>query len=201
MGWLIALAIIAGLAIVPLGISAKYNDGGAQLRIIAGPVRIKVFPGKKKESKKKPKRESTKETKTAAAATPKEKKGGSVTDFMPLVQIVFDFLKDFGRKLRVSVLELEIILAGGDPCDLAVNYGKACAALCALEPQLDRLFIIKKKNLQVMSDFTADKTLIWARIDLTVTLGRLISLLVRHGSRTVRELLKIMKLRKGGALQ
>lgn len=201
MGWVIALAIIAGLAILPLGISAKYNDGGAQLWVIAGPVRIKLLPGKKKEEKKKEKIEPKKTAKNAAVSKTQKKKGGSITDFIPLVQIVFDFLADFRRKLRVNVLELEILLAGGDPCDLAVNYGKACAALCALEPQLERFFVIKKKDLHISSDFTADKTLIWARIDLTITLGRLISQLVRHGSCAVRELLKIMKLRKGGALQ
>lgn len=201
MGWLIALAVIVLLAVLPLGISAKYDADGAQLWVIAGPVRLKLIPGKKKaKEREKPAKEAKKEEIAAAsAANQAEKKGGSVTDFLPLVRIVFDFLADFRRKLRVKILELKITLAGGDPCDLAVNYGKACAAVAALDPQLERYFAIKKKDIQVHCDFVEEKTLIIARLDLTITLGWLLVQLVRHGSRALKELLKITKLRKGGA--
>lgn len=201
MGWLIALSVIILLAVLPLGVSAKYDELGPQLWVIAGPLRLKLLPGKKKEKDKKKKtKEANSKKKPGGAADNPEKKGGSVTDFLPLVRIVFDFLADFSRKLRVKILELKITLAGGDPCDLAVNYGKACAAVAALEPQLERLFVIRKKDIQVHCDFEEDKTLIIARLDLTITLGWLLVQLVRHGSRALRELLKITKLRKGGAL-
>lgn len=202
MGWLIALAVISLLAVLPLGISAKYDELGPQLWVIAGPMRLKLLPGKKKtkDTEKKPK--EAKRKKIEKPATEKtEKKGGSVTDFLPLVRVVFDFLADFRRKLRVKILELKIVLAGSDPCDLAVNYGKACAAVAALDPQLERFFVIKKKDVQVQCDFVEEKTLIIARLDLTITLGWLIVQLIRHGSRALKELLKIMKLRKGGATQ
>ena len=203
MGWLIALAVVALLAVLPLGISAKYDEQGPWLWVIAGPVRLKLLPGKKKtkDTKKKTKEAKSKKKNGGSAAETAEEKGGSVTDFIPLVRIVFDFLADFRRKLRVNILELKIVLAGGDPCDLAVNYGKACAAVAALDPQLERFFVIKKKDIQVQCDFVEEKTLIIARLDLTITLGRLLVQLVRHGSRALKELLKIMKLRKGGATQ
>ena len=202
MGWLIALAVISLLAVLPLGISAKYDELGPQLWVIAGPMRLKLLPGKKKtkDTEKKPKEAKRKKIEKPASEK-KEKKGGSVTDFLPLVRVVFDFLADFRRKLRVKILELKIVLAGGDPCDLAVNYGKACAAVAALDSQLERFFVIKKKDVQVQCDFVEEKTLIIARLDLTITLGWLIVQLIRHGSRALKELLKIMKLRKGGATQ
>ena len=57
MGWLIALAIIVLLAIMPLGVSVRYDADGAVIRVIAGLIRIKVFPTKPKEKKeKKPKK-------------------------------------------------------------------------------------------------------------------------------------------------
>lgn len=203
MGWLIALAVITLLAVLPLGISAKYDEQGPQLWVIAGPVRLKLLPGKKKskDTEKKPEEAKNKKKSSEPAAENAEKKGGSVTDFLPLVRIVFDFLADFRRKLRVKILKLKIVLAGGDPCDLAVNYGKACAAVAALDPQLERFFVIKKKDIQVQCDFIEEKTLIIARLDLIITLGWLIVQLIRHGSRALKELLKIMKLRKGGATQ
>ena len=202
MGWLIALAVIILLAVLPLGISAKYDELGPRLWIIVGPVRLKILPGKKKEKDTKLEKKETKKVKGKKPAAEKtEKKGGSVTDFIPLARIVLDFLADFGRKLRVKILELKIVLAGGDPCDLAVNYGKACAAVAALEPQLERFAVVRKKDIQVQCDFVEDQTRIIARMDLTIALGWLVVQMVRHGSRAIKELMKIMNLRKGGATQ
>ena len=201
MGWLIAAGIVLLLAILPLGVSAVYDEDGPLVKLIAGPVRIRLYPskGKKKEKEPKPKKEEKKKTQPAPAKTPKKKKGGSLLDFLPLVQTALEFLGAFRRKLRVKRLDMKLIMAADDPCDLAVNYGKAWAAVGNLMPQLERLFVIKKRNVEVECDFTADTTLINARLDLTITLGRLLAVAVVYGIRILRQFLKIMKTRKGGA--
>ena len=117
------------------------------------------------------------------------------------MKTLFDFLGDFRRKLRVNRLELKIILGGGDPCDLAVNYGKAWAAMGNLIPQLERAFVIKKRDTEVECDFTASSTTVLARLDLTITLARMFSMGVRHAIHGLREFMKINKLRKGGAVK
>ena len=94
---------------------------------------------------------------------------------------------------------MKLTLAGGDPCDLAVNYGRAWAALGNLLPLLEQVLVIKKRDLVVACDFTADKTFIYAHVDLTITLGRILSLGVLYGIRVLREFIKIMNKRKGGA--
>lgn len=198
MGWLIALAVIVLLAWLPLGVSARYDSGGPLVKLIAGPVRITVYPAKKKEKKKEKPRKETKPATTSAPAQ-KKKKGGSFSDFLPLVQLVLDFLDKFRWKLRINRLEMKLILAADDPCDLAVNYGRAWAALGNLMPILERQLVIKKRNLEVECDFTSDNTVIIARADLTITLGRILSLGVVHGFRILRQFFKIMKTRKGGA--
>ena len=202
MGWLIALAVVIGLAVLPLGVSAKYDADGPLLRLIAGPVRITLFSGKKKVKKHKITKKKGDSPKAVCAETEADgKKGGSVTDFIPLVRIGWDLLCDLRRKLRVRRLEVKLILAGSDPCDLAINYGRACAALGGLEPQLDRFFVIRKKDLQVECDFVEEKTKIYARADLTITLGRLLVLLARYGWRALCAFIKINNQRKGGVLQ
>ncbi len=204
MGWLITAGVLLLLAVLPLGVNAVYADDGPVARLIAGPIRIQVYPAKSKKEKKvkKDKKKADKPAeKTANKKTgnkPSEKKGGSFRDFFPLVTLVLELLGDFRRKLRVKNLELRIIMAGDDPCDLAVNYGKAWAALGNLMPQLERLFVIQKREVEVECDFTSDKTLIFARLDLTITLGRLLHLGVYHGIRILRQYLTIMKTRKGG---
>ena len=214
MGWLIAFAIIFLLAILPLGASVKYDADGRLVRIIAGPIRFTVFPMKKKEKKpkkekkqKEPKKSKKKDSEEPPAEEKpaeeekkeKKAKGGSVLDFLPLVRVGIDFLGDFRRKLRLNRLELKMIMASGDPCDLAINYGRAWAAIGNLFPLLERAFVIKKHDIEVECDFTASETLIVARLDITITLGRIIALVVRYAIRVFLELLKIMNSRKGGA--
>ncbi len=219
MGWLIALGILFLLAILPLGVSVQYDSDGPLVRIIAGLLRLQVFPAKKKKKPKEktekkgktPKEESAAPQETAEVASPqKEKtpaktdgpapqKGGSITDFIPLVWTVLDFLVDFRRKLRVNRLELNLVMAGGDPCDLATNYGKAWAALGNLWPRLEEWFVIKKRDVRIQCDFESDQTLVTARLDITITLGRILSLGVRYGIRAIKELIQIKNKGKGGA--
>ena len=200
MGWLIALAVIVLLAILPLGVSAIYDEAGPLIRLIFGPVKLAVFPAKKKPSA--PKKAKAKKQKTqSTGAQKKTSNGGKLSDFLPIVYTILDFLADFRRKILVNRLEMKLTMAGDDPCDLAVNYGRAWAALGNLEPQLDRLFIIKKKDLQIQCDFEETDTRIAARLDLTITVGRLLALATRYGVRVLREFLSIMKLRKGGAVK
>ena len=218
MGWLITLLILVLLAVIPLGVSIVYDEDGALVRVIAGPVKIKVYPAPKKDKKpKKEKRakkekkqpkakkqsESSAKTEPATNAEPqpqKKKRGGPITDFLPLVKVLLKFLDGFRRKLRLNVLELKLIMAADDPCDLAVNYGKAWAAVGNLMPQLERVFVIQKRNVEVECDFTADKTRVIARLDLTITVGRLLSLVFVLLGRAIVEFIKIVMKRKGGAV-
>ena len=217
MGWWITLGILVLLAILPLGVSVKYDGDGPLVRIIAGPVRFTVFPAPKKEKKEKKqktanpdpsasaKKEGPKKAQPAKASQPATQtkpaaqQGGSWTDFLPLVQEALRFLDVFRRKLRVNRLEMKLIMAADDPCDLAVNYGRAWGAVGALLPQLERVFVIKKRNVEVECDFTASKTLVIARLDLTITLGRLLGAVVVFAVRALKEFMKIKKKRKGGA--
>lgn len=228
MGWWIALGLITLLAVLPLGVSVKYDADGAVVKLIAGPVKITLFPRPKKDKKAKedkkaapeadaqqpaaeePKAEPEKaaqpeeitqseKTELQKAETPAKKSGGPITDFLPLVRIALDMLGAFRRKLRVNLLELKLIMAADDPCDLAVNYGRAWAAVGNLMPRLEKLFVIKKRNIEVECDFETSQTLVTARLDLTITLGRILATAVVYGVKALIEFLKIKNKRKGGA--
>ena len=222
MGWWITLGVVILLAVLPLGVSVRYNSEGPLVHVLLGPLKITVFPLPKKKNKKPKKNTQTPEsreqpqTKTAPAPAepapqnpapppkpkekkPKEEKGGSLLDFLPLMKLAFHFLGDFRRKLRLNVLELKLIMAGGDPANLAINYGRAWAAVGNLLPQLDRLFVIKKRDIEVECDFTASETLVIARLDLTITLGRILGLVFGYDIRALITFPKSQKKRKGGA--
>ena len=216
MGWLIALGIVLLLAVLPIGVRLRYNSEGIVLKILAGPVKITLLPRTTKKKKEKKKKE-TKAAKVPAEEEnlpkppqppkqpkekkPKAEKGGSLLDFLPLVKTALDFLGDFRRKLRLDNLYLRLILAGDDPCDLAVNYGRAWAAVGNLLPQLEKWFVIKKRDIEVECDFETSQTLVIAHLDLTITLGRLLAAVVRFAVRALIEYLKFRKKRKGGAVK
>ena len=209
MGIWITAAFLLALAILPLGIHVRYNEAGFLLRVIAGPLKITVFPRKKKPKKQKAKQKKQNAEKSPESTDsgdnppqppkplpePKEK-GGSLTRFLPLVKLGLRFLGDFRRRIRVDRLYLRLILAGDDPCDLAVNYGRIWAAVGNLMPQLERLFVIRKRDIEVECDFTAEEICVVARMDVTITLGRLLVLAVYYGVRVLFELLSMK--RKGG---
>ena len=209
MGVWIAAAIVLILAVLPLGVRVRYNSAGLILRVIAGPLKITVFPRKKKPKKQKVKQKKPKEEQNAEPSASEDKppqppeaqpeqkeKGGSIARFLPFIKLGLKFLGDFRRKLRLDNLYVRLILAGDAPCDLAANYGRIWAAVGNLMPQLERLFVIKKRDIQVECDFTASETCVVAHLDITITLGRLLALALVYGVRVLIEFLSMK--RKGG---
>ncbi len=208
MGWLIALGILVLLAILPLGAAVRYNSEGFSLKVIAGPVRIPILPGKKKDQEAEKKKKEGKKAKKAqkspqkpkqkAEDKPKKEKGGPITDFLPIVKTALELLNSFRKKLRIKHLDLKLIMAADDPCDLAINYGRANAAMGNLLPQLEKCFVIKNRNVEVECDFEASETVILARADVTITLGWLLAIVVFYGVRALKQFLQIKNKRKGG---
>ena len=199
MGWLIFLAILIGLGCVPLGVRLRYDEDGPLAAVLLGRLPIVLYPvpgwlkkltsREKKDGEKKPKKEKPKKEKPQKAA--ENPQGGSWKKFLPLVRLGLHFLGDFRRKLRVNRLVLRLTLAGDDPCDLAVNYGRAWAAVGNLLAAMQRAFVIQKRDVEVQCDFLGEETKVVFAMDLTITLGRVLGLLVKYGIRAVTILLKM----------
>ena len=199
MGWLIFLAILIALGCLPLGVRLRYDEDGPLAAVLLGRLPIVLYPvpgwlkkltsREKKPGENKPKEEKPKKEKPQKAA--ENPQGGSWKKFLPLVQLGLHFLGDFRRKLRVNRLVLRLTLAGDDPCDLAVNYGRAWAAVGNLLAAMQRAFVIQKRDVEVQCDFLGEETKVVFAMDLTITLGRVLGLLVKYGIRAVKILLKM----------
>lgn len=200
MGWLIALVAVILLGLLPVGIYASYDRSGAVASLIIGPFRIRLYPKERVGTKRHKESAKTASGKGDSDANDSHnKQAGSLAEFREIARLVLNFLSDFRRKLRIRNLELKVILAGDDPCDLSVNYGRAWTALGCLMPQLERLFLIKKRNLEVECDFTAEEPLVEARIDMTISICRLLWILLYHGIPGLYKYNKMIKRIKGGA--
>lgn len=213
MGGLVSLGILVLLAALPLGVDVIYDEDGIRVWAAVWKLSILLYPRPPKEKKRKPRTEQ--EPQPAAPAeeslpqpprkpeqpeTKKEKNGGSLLDFLPFVKLVMGFLGDFRRKLRVDLLEVKLTLAGDDPGNLADSYGRTWAAIGNLQPQLERWLVIKKREIQVRCDFSANQSTILAHIQMIITLGRILALTAVYAFRALMEYLKFTKKRKGGAV-
>lgn len=190
IGFLITLLVLCVLWVIPIGVTLQYYKDSSYVGLKLGFINIRLYPKPKKaeKEKKKPKKTETAQTKKST-----QSKAGSLSEFIPVVNIVLDFLSDFRRKLWVQDLELKIVLAGDDPCDLGVHYGEAWAALGNLFPHLERFVKIKKRNLEVLCDFAASKTQISAHANILITFGDFLIIALRHGVRGLKEYLKLSK--------
>lgn len=197
MGWLIALSVLIIIGLLPLGVCGSYDDRGALIYLYVGPVRIALYPRKKAGKEKKEQPGSAE--KTANVGNSIKNSGGKLADFIPLVKTVFAFFGELVKKIKVRDLEIKVTLAGSDPCDLSVNYGRTCAALGNLQPHINRLFCIKKQNISVECDYTAEESVVTACLDITICLARFLALVIRYGIQAIKQYFTIYNKRKGGA--
>ena len=219
-GLLIFLGIITLIGILPVGASVLYDEAGLAVKLLLGPLKILLLPRPKKEKKEKKQKDPKPKTQKvpqprsdtpSPAAEPipdgppegapakkleKPKKGGSLTDFLPLADVALDMLASLIGRLRVNFLRLHLILGSGDPADLAINYGRAQAAGATLLAKLNRFLVIKKQDVQIQCDFTSENTTVLARVDLTITVGRALGWAVGYGLKALITYLKIKKQRE-----
>ena len=144
-------------------------------------------------SKHKKEKQSPEPKPKPAEPQSQEQPGGGIRRFLPFVRLGLELLGDFRRKLRVNFLRLRLTLAGEDPCDLAVNYGRAWAALGNLMPNLERALVIRKRDVEIQCDFQAEETTVVFAMDLTMTLGRLLGLALGYGLRALKLFLTMKK--------
>ena len=194
MGWLIVLIAIVLLAFLPLELRVRYDDVGLSVLLKIGFLRFSVYPSPKKKSEEKKKIQSA----DAGKSTPWQK-GGAIKEFRPLLRVLLNFLKEIPKKITVKRLHVLVTLVGDDPYDLAQNYGATCAAVAALEPQLERSLNFKQKDIQIRCDFLETTPTVFLMADISISFYKSISLLWRHGRHAVREYIHLKNKEEGGA--
>ena len=197
MWWLIALAAILLIGFIPIGVRGIYDSNGARAWLMIGEIGVLIYP--KRRNKKVLRKRRNNRSKKTTASDGNNKSGGSSTEFIPIVKLILEILRDLRKQLQVDLLELKITLAQDDPSDLAINYARTWQALGNLIPQLERYCNIKKRDINVSCDFTAQQMQIFAQLQVSITVGRAIILLGRHGLRILKNNLQSTNTRKGGA--
>ncbi len=192
MTLLVILAVLVLIGCIPVGVDARYNADGVFLAAKLGPFRLQLLPQKPKKKPKKRKQQQKQSEKVPASSKPQEKKpnpllSGGVDGMLQLLDLAFDTLGDLRRKLRVNELTLHVLIGGAeDPAKAAMGYGRAWAAIGAITPSLERLFVIKKRDIRPALDYTISNTQVDAHLVTTITIGRSLALAVHAGIRFLK---------------
>ena len=182
-GWFvlgIIVLVFVLIGCIPVGVDASYHENALALRLKIGFFTMQVLPAKPKKKKA--------ETKKKKPAAKKQFQMPKLTlqDILALADLACDTLGNLRRKLRVEVLVLHVTLGGSDPAKAAILYGRAWALIGMLNPKLEQLFVIKKRDIQPVLDYNEKEMKVDAHLALTITIGRAVSLAARAGVRFLK---------------
>jgi len=196
---MILLLLILLIFFVPYGVDAAYEEGAVSLRVAAGPFRVTLYPKKpptEKQRRRAEKKQEKKEAKKAQQAKKPEEsaeeqpKGKNETikvrkklpmDFehlMLYLKLAAHALRRFFRSFTIDLFRLHYTAGSMDPYATAMQYGYACSAAEALPSLAGEIIHVRKKDVVIASDFTADHPAVGVRIVLTLQLYKLVHMAV-----------------------
>lgn len=192
----IAAAVILIIALLPVGITARFDGEDTDIRLIIGPFRRKAKPSGINYLELIDTLYAAEEEIVGTSAG----RGSVVRRFLSQLRSLVMLLSEARQIIKIRRLELKLILGGDDPCDVALAYGATAAAVWNLLGALDRLFVIQKRDVDIGCDFESTQTLVTARLDFTLPVYRLVTFLWRYVVRLVRIEMKKQNKQKGGAV-
>ena len=192
----IAAAVILIIALLPVGITARFDGEDTDIRLIIGPFRRKAKPSGINYLELIDTLYAAEEEIVGTSAG----QGSVVRRFLSQLRSLVMLLSEARQIIKIRRLELKLILGGDDPCDVALAYGATAAAVWNLLGALDRLFVIQKRDVDIGCDFESTQTLVTARLDFTLPVYRLVTFLWRYVVRLVRIEMKKQNKQKGGTV-
>ena len=169
------VALLLMLAWMPVGAAVTY-DSAFRVRVQVGFLRFTVYPapekGKKEKKGKKKQSEAKMEKKPFSSPNRRQIRYSVDT----LVPALWRALVRFGRRIRVPLLRLHVAFGGEDPADVAALYGKSQAAAAALLPLLEGVVRFGETDVQLATDYRAERTVLTGEINIQIRLWALAAL-------------------------
>ncbi len=161
---IVIIAVLIGL--MRVRVRFVYSEDGAKVFLNVLFLKFGIYPNEKKKIKK-----ANKENNSI-----KEKKGGDFSKILDLLKLTKELSERLRKKLYVDKLTLDITTASKDPFRTALIFGSSGAAVGVMLAILENLFIIKEKKVSVNADFSAQKTVAFMDIKLSLTVAQLLNL-------------------------
>lgn len=160
LGVLLAVPLLmAVLLLIPVKVRFSYSQGDMALSVCYGPIKIPLFPLRKKDPDAPSKKKKPSKTKKEKPAKPKAKINMEqiLYSLETLPSILGRALRRTGRGVRISPMKVWLLVAGSDPADAALLYGRLSAALGAGLPALEQAVRIQDPDVRLFLDFTEER--------------------------------------------
>ncbi len=163
------------ILLLRVGARATLDSGVFSLRVIAGPLRLKILPPGEEKAKQPKKEKKPKE----------EKKPGEEEKTKPKIKITLELvstvLKAVGellgrlrRKISIDKLIIHYTAASDDPYSAAMTFGRANAGVYALMPVIENIFKIKERDIGAAVTFDTTESEIFVDAQLTLAIWEIL---------------------------
>lgn len=196
MGWLICLAVILLIALIPLAFRIRYDENGFFVQLRIAGIGIQIYPGRSKNKRQGSHKHTPQKQKKKSENNEKSEKGGSIKDFLPIVRTALSFLDKLRQKIRITNLKMHLTLCDPDPYNLSIKYGRGWAILGNIMPLAEQVFVIKRRDLSISCDYAGAKTTLYASCDIRITFGRLLYIVLYYGIIALKQYLDIKNSKK-----
>lgn len=216
--FLCVLACIVGVFIlilsIPLKVSIGYDDK-IRLTVKYLFIKLNILPSGEKKAKKekKPEKEKTEKKKTEKEKDDnKEKKPNPILEMvkanghdgmMVVIKNLGRILSSYGGKLFKSIVFDEIVLhicvGTGDAASTAIKYGQTCQKVYPVFGYICSNNLVKRYDIDVQSDFLANKTESEFYCDLSICLRKIINASIAMVIRLIFGV--VIKFIKGGKVK
>lgn len=197
--------LLCAVLITPIHIRAAYDQGEISAGLQYGLLKRRLYPEKEKAEEAAKVKRKAKGKKKSAEEKPDgdidEKKAGFranraqiLYSLEKLPPILGKALRRTGRRLRFRPLKLHLLVAGSDPADTAVLYGKLEAALGAGLPVLHRLVRIQDQDIRLFLDFQQEEMDCIADVGVSIRLWDLAVIGLCAGAGLLRWLIGFRRL-------
>ena len=156
------LLLLASLLFLPIYLVFTAKEK-VSVHARVGPVRIGLYPQKKRKKPRKPRRKKVYKDKrkvTGIAPIDKKIEELSLRDEPRLLRsLLASTLRRRRKWLKLRAAKLHIRVATGDAAETAILYGVVCQSLSYLLALLDRVAKVKAKepDVQVIADFEGER--------------------------------------------
>lgn len=195
---LITALVLLAIALLPLGVSLRYDESGFVAFLKVFFLKFQLFPSKKekKSKEKKPKKPKADKPKQA---DDHPKKGGPLALVKGCLPLVKPALQGIRKRLTIKRLELFVVWAAVDPADAALTYGYANAVLGAIWPLFYQNFKIRNHSLGIDVDFDAAEPTVYANVELTMNVFQILTLALPLGIKFIKIYRKVNSAPSGKA--
>lgn len=151
---LLAAAVLA--VCLRVGAEAEKNENGVRVRVRYGPLRLTVYPLKKRA----PKDKAAAPKKPPKPEKPKEPPGFDLSglDVGETVCLALTLLEEMKDTLVIDRLCLSMTVAGTDAARTAQRYGTYMALAGMIYPFLTQNFVMKICRIEITPDFDHTQT-------------------------------------------